>query len=79
MRTPFAWIEHQVVTRAVGLRQGQTLYVRFGAPWVFIGNAASYLLSDYASYVTGEAMVIDGGQWLSGADYWTRVQQMAPK
>ncbi|MBV9188516.1 MAG: hypothetical protein JO093_23115 [Acidobacteria bacterium] len=41
--------------------------------------AASYLLSDYASYVTGEAMVIDGGQWLSGADHWTRVQQMAPK
>ena len=41
--------------------------------------AASYLLSDYASYVTGEAMVIDGDQWLSGADHWTRVQQMAPK
>src|SRR5207237_971410 len=37
------------------------------------------ILSDYASYVTGEALVIDGGQWLSGADYWTRVQQMAPK
>src|SRR5437763_15171446 len=44
-----------------------------------VANAASYLLSDYASYVTGEALVIDGGQWLSGADYWTRVQQMAPK
>jgi NAD(P)-dependent dehydrogenase (short-subunit alcohol dehydrogenase family) len=44
-----------------------------------VANAASYLLSDYASYITGEALVIDGGQWLSGADYWTRVQQMAPK
>jgi len=44
-----------------------------------VANAASYLLSDYASYVTGEALVNDGGQWLSGADYWTRVQQMAPK
>jgi NAD(P)-dependent dehydrogenase (short-subunit alcohol dehydrogenase family) len=43
-----------------------------------IANAASYLLSDYASYVTGEAFVIDGGQWLSGADYWGRVNQMAP-
>jgi NAD(P)-dependent dehydrogenase (short-subunit alcohol dehydrogenase family) len=44
-----------------------------------IANAASYLLSDYASYVTGEAFVIDGGQWLSGADYWSRVKQMAPR
>ena len=41
-----------------------------------VANAASYLLSDYASYVTGEAFVIDGGQWLGGADYWGRVRQM---
>jgi NAD(P)-dependent dehydrogenase (short-subunit alcohol dehydrogenase family) len=41
-----------------------------------VANAASYLLSDYAGYVTGEAFVIDGGQWLSGADYWGRIKQM---
>ena len=44
-----------------------------------VANAASYLLSDYASYITGEELVIDGGQWLSGADYWGRIQQMAKK
>ena len=44
-----------------------------------IANAASYLLSEYASYVTGENFVIDGGQWLSGADYFTRLKQMMPK
>lgn len=44
-----------------------------------IAQAASYLLSDYASYVTGEVLVIDGGQWLSGADYWGRIKQMAPR
>ena len=44
-----------------------------------VANAASYLLSDYASYVTGEIFVIDGGQWLSGADYWGRIKQMAPR
>ena len=44
-----------------------------------IAKAASYLLSDYASYVTGEAFVIDGGQWLSGADYWGRIKAMAPR
>lgn len=44
-----------------------------------IAQAASYLLSDYASYVTGEVLVMDGGQWLSGADYWGRIKQMAPQ
>ena len=44
-----------------------------------VANAASYLLSDFASYVTGENFVIDGGQWLSGADYFTRLKQMVPR
>ena len=44
-----------------------------------VANAATYLLSDYASYVTGENFVIDGGQWLSGSDYFTRLKQMVPK
>jgi hypothetical protein len=26
--------------------------------------------------MTGENFVIDGGQWLSGADYFTRLKQM---
>lgn len=39
-----------------------------------VADAAAYLLSDYASYVTGESFVIDGGQWLSGSDYWGRIR-----
>ncbi len=56
------------IRRTVPLRRFATLEE--------IANAASYLLSDYAGYVTGEALVIDGGQWLSGADYWGRIKQM---
>ena len=59
-----------------GIRR--TIPLRRFAQLEEIANAASYLLSDYSSYVTGENFVIDGGQWLSGADYWGRVQQMAP-
>jgi NAD(P)-dependent dehydrogenase (short-subunit alcohol dehydrogenase family) len=60
-----------------GIRR--TIPLRRFAKLEEIAHAASYLLSDYASYVTGENFVIDGGQWLSGADYWGRVQQMAPR
>jgi predicted MFS family arabinose efflux permease len=31
-------------SRVIGPVIGAALYVRFGAPWVFVGNAASYLL-----------------------------------
>ena len=62
---------------AEGIRK--TIPLRRFANLEEIAWAASYLLSDYASYVTGEVMVIDGAQWLSGADYWGRVQSMAPR
>jgi NAD(P)-dependent dehydrogenase (short-subunit alcohol dehydrogenase family) len=60
-----------------GIRR--TIPLRRFASLEEVANAASYLLSDYASYVTGEAFVIDGGQWLSGADYFSRLKQMAPR
>lgn len=58
-----------------GIRR--TIPLRRFATLEEIADAATYLLSDYASYVTGEALVIDGGQWLSGADYWGRIREMA--
>lgn len=42
---------------------------RFGRPEE-IGNLATYLMSDMASYVTGECVTIDGGEWLlSGQEF----------
>ena len=60
-----------------GIRR--TIPLRRFATLEEVANAAAYLLSDYASYVTGETLVIDGGQWLGGADYWGRIKQMAPR
>ena len=60
-----------------GIRR--TIPLRRFASLEEVANAAAYLLSDYASYVTGENFVIDGGQWLGGADYWGRLKQMAPR
>ncbi|MGZ9584490.1 SDR family oxidoreductase [Paenibacillus marinisediminis] len=32
-----------------------------------LANLAAYLISDYASYINGEVITIDGGEWLQGA------------
>jgi len=55
-----------------GIRK--TIPLRRFATLEEVANAATYLLSDYASYMTGETLVIDGGQWLGGADYWGRIK-----
>jgi NAD(P)-dependent dehydrogenase (short-subunit alcohol dehydrogenase family) len=60
-----------------GIRR--TIPLRRWATLEEVANAAAYLLSDYASYITGEALVIDGGQWLGGADYWGRIREMSRK
>src|SRR5690606_25642201 len=32
-----------------------------------LANLASFLLSDYAGFINGEVITIDGGEWLQGA------------
>src|SRR2546423_247906 len=39
-----------------------------------IAQAASYLVSDYAGYVTGEVLTIDGGEWLGKGMFEYRKQ-----
>lgn len=34
-----------------------------------VAESAAFLLSDRAGYVTGEVLVVDGGQWLGKSIY----------
>ncbi len=55
-----------------------------------LANLAAYLLSDYASYINGEVVTIDGGEWLQGAgefnnleavpnELWDQMEKMRKK
>jgi len=48
---------------------------RFGQP-IEVANTAAYLVSDYASFITGEALVIDGGQWLGQGHYVGEIERL---
>lgn len=48
--------------------QGGVPAGRFASPEE-IAESASFLLSDRADYVTGEVLVVDGGQWLGKSIY----------
>lgn len=41
-----------------------------------LANLAAYLISDYATYVNGEVITIDGGEWLQGAGQFNDLRQV---
>jgi len=41
-----------------------------------LANLAAYLLSDYAAYITGEVVTIDGGEWLRGAGEFSDLEMV---
>lgn len=41
-----------------------------------LGNLASYIISDYASFLNGEVITLDGGEWLQGAGQFNFLQQI---
>lgn len=43
-----------------------------------LANLAAYLVSDFSAYMTGECVVIDGGEWLRGAGQFNLLEMVSP-
>ncbi len=41
-----------------------------------LANLAAYLISDYAGYINGEVVTIDGGEWLQGAGEFSGLREV---
>ena len=41
-----------------------------------LANLAAYLVSDYSSYINGEVVTIDGGEWLKGAGQFNNLDKI---
>ncbi len=44
-----------------------------------LANLAAYLVSDYAAYINGEEVTIDGAEWLQGAGEMNFLEQVTPE
>ncbi|MGD9723498.1 MAG: SDR family oxidoreductase [Pirellulales bacterium] len=51
---------------------------RFGE-YQELSNLAAYLLSDFAAYITGACVTIDGGSWLRGAGMFNDMERVSPE
>lgn len=41
-----------------------------------LANLAAYLISDYAGFITGEVVVVDGGEWIKGAGEFNMLEKV---
>lgn len=44
-----------------------------------LANLACYLMSDYAGYINGDCVTIDGGEWLQGAGEFNGLLELTPQ
>jgi NAD(P)-dependent dehydrogenase (short-subunit alcohol dehydrogenase family) len=43
-----------------------------------LANLAAFLISDFAGYINGEVITIDGGEWLQGAGQFNGMEAISP-
>ncbi|PIW70400.1 MAG: short-chain dehydrogenase, partial [Ignavibacteriales bacterium CG12_big_fil_rev_8_21_14_0_65_30_8] len=44
-----------------------------------LSNLAAYLISDFSSFMNGEVVTIDGGEWLKGAGEFNMFENLTPE
>src|SRR5690606_36907001 len=44
-----------------------------------LANLAAFLISDFAGYINGEIITIDGGEWLQGAGQFSGMEAIPPE
>lgn len=44
-----------------------------------LGNLAAYLMSDFSSYINGEVITIDGGEWLKNGGEFSFLEMIKPE
>lgn len=44
-----------------------------------LANLAAFMLSDFSSYINGEVITIDGGEWLQGAGQFNGLEAIQPE
>lgn len=44
-----------------------------------LANLAAFLVSDFSSFINGEVITIDGGEWLQGAGQFSALEAVSPK
>ena len=44
-----------------------------------LANLAAFLISDFAGYINGEIITIDGGEWLQGAGQFSGLEAVSPE
>lgn len=44
-----------------------------------LANLAAFLMSDFSSYINGEVITIDGGEWLKGAGEFNHLDAVTPE